>query len=56
MMLYMVVGGALLFSIGTTFNGGFGLAVAGFVILNAGGLGASNAGKLALKPIHAWIG
>jgi len=32
------------------------LAVAGFVILNAGGLGASNAGKLALKTIHTWIG
>ncbi|MGA8278659.1 MAG: cytochrome b/b6 domain-containing protein [Rhodanobacteraceae bacterium] len=32
------------------------LAVVGFVILNAGGLGVSNAGKVALKTIHAWIG
>jgi len=32
------------------------LAVVGFVILNAGGLGASNAGKVALKTIHIWIG
>lgn len=32
------------------------LAVVGFVILNAGGLGVSNAGKVALKTIHTWIG
>ncbi|MFZ2168969.1 MAG: cytochrome b/b6 domain-containing protein [Methylococcaceae bacterium] len=32
------------------------LAVAGFVILNAGNLGVSNAGKVTLKTIHAWIG
>jgi Ni/Fe-hydrogenase 1 B-type cytochrome subunit len=33
-----------------------GLAVAGFVILNAGSLGASNAGKVILKTVHVWIG
>jgi Ni/Fe-hydrogenase 1 B-type cytochrome subunit len=32
------------------------LAVVGFVILNAGDLGVSDAGKVALKTIHAWIG
>jgi Ni/Fe-hydrogenase 1 B-type cytochrome subunit len=32
------------------------LAVVGFVILNASGLGASNAGKVTLKTIHTWIG
>ena len=34
----------------------FALAVVGFVILNAGDLGVSNAGKVALKTIHTWIG
>lgn len=32
------------------------LAVVGLVILNAGGLGVSNSGKVALKTIHTWIG
>lgn len=32
------------------------LAAVGFVILNAGDLGVSNAGKVALKTIHTWIG
>ena len=33
-----------------------GLAAVGLVILNAGALGASDAGKVALKTLHAWIG
>lgn len=32
------------------------LAVVGFVILNAGDLDVSNAGKVTLKTVHAWIG
>lgn len=32
------------------------LATAGFVILNAGALDASNDGKVILKTVHAWIG
>lgn len=32
------------------------LAVVGIVILNAGGLEVSNAGKVTLKTVHAWIG
>jgi cytochrome b len=32
------------------------LAVVGVVILNAGDLGVHNAGKVALKTIHVWIG
>ena len=32
------------------------LAVVGFVILYAGGLGVSTAGKITLKTIHTWIG
>jgi len=33
-----------------------GLAAVGLVVLNAGALGASSAGKIALKTIHTWIG
>jgi len=33
-----------------------GLAAVGLVILNAGALGASNAGKVALKTLHTYIG
>jgi len=32
------------------------LAVVGLVILNAGDIGVSNSGKVALKTIHTWIG
>lgn len=32
------------------------LALVGFVILNADDLGVSNAGKVTLKKVHAWIG
>ena len=32
------------------------LALVGFVILNAGALDVSNAGKVTLKKVHAWIG
>lgn len=32
------------------------LGVVGFIILNAGDLGVSNAGKVALKTIHVWFG
>lgn len=32
------------------------LATAGFVIVNAGDLGVSNAGKVTLKTVHVWIG
>lgn len=32
------------------------LAVVGFTILNAGELGISKAGKIALKTIHVWVG
>jgi Ni/Fe-hydrogenase 1 B-type cytochrome subunit len=32
------------------------LAAVGLVILNAGALGVSNAGKVTLKSVHAWIG
>ncbi|MFZ3046604.1 MAG: cytochrome b/b6 domain-containing protein [Desulfatirhabdiaceae bacterium] len=34
----------------------FAIAVVGLVILNAGDLGVSNTGKVALKTIHTWIG
>lgn len=33
-----------------------GLAALGLVILNDGGLGISNAGKVALKTVHTWVG
>jgi len=32
------------------------LAVAGFLILNAGAIGVPSAGKVTLKTIHVWIG
>jgi len=32
------------------------LVVGGFLILNAGGLGVPNAGKVTLKTTHTWIG
>ena len=32
------------------------VALVGFVILNAGALDVSNAGKVTLKKVHAWIG
>lgn len=32
------------------------LAAIGIVLLNAGGLGVSDAGKAALKTVHVWIG
>lgn len=32
------------------------LAAVGLVILNAGALGVTNAGKVSLKSVHAWIG
>lgn len=33
-----------------------GLAVGGYLILQAGGLGVPNAGKATLKTVHTWIG
>ena len=33
-----------------------GLAVVGLVILNAGDLGVPNAGKVAIKTVHTWVG
>ena len=33
-----------------------GLAALGLVILNDGGLGISNTGKVALKTVHTWVG
>jgi Ni/Fe-hydrogenase b-type cytochrome subunit len=33
-----------------------GLAAVGLVILNASALGVTNAGKVTLKTIHAWVG
>ena len=33
-----------------------GLAALGLMILNDGGLGISNAGKVALKTVHTWVG
>ena len=33
-----------------------GLVAVGLVILNAGGLGITNAGKITLKTVHTWVG